>query len=58
MTNNEILKALKNKGDVSNFARFLNMSTRGIYKLLNNPKPQSNQYYNFMQFIKTQYLNK
>ena len=56
MNNQDILKALRAKRDIASFARYMHMSTRGVYKLLNSTKPQSNQYYNFMQFIKAQYL--
>ena len=56
MSNQEILNALRAKRDITNFARFLGMSARGVYKLLESTKPQSNQYYNFIQFIKSKYL--
>ena len=56
MTNKEILSALRAKRDITNFAWFLGMSAQGVYKLLESTKPQSNQYYNFIQFIKAKYL--
>lgn len=56
MNNQEILKALRAQRDITNFAKFLKMSVQGVYKLLKSDKPQSNQYYNFIRFILSKYL--
>lgn len=58
MTNKEILTALKSKRDITAFARFMSVTVRTIYNILNSEKKRDNQYYNFIQFIKAQYLNK
>ena len=57
MTNKEILTALKNKRDVTAFARFMGVTVRTIYNILNSEKKRDNQYYNFIQFIKDKYIN-
>lgn len=55
MTNKEILQALQHKRKVSAFAKFLNMTTAGVYALLKSEKPQYNQYGNYIEFIKQQF---
>ena len=57
MTNAEILIVLQNKRKVSAFARFLGMTIPGVYSLLKNNKKQYNQYGNFIEFIKQDYLS-
>ena len=57
MTNKEILTALKNKRDVSAFARFLGVTVRTAYNILNSEKKRDNQTYNFIEFIKDKYIN-
>ena len=52
MTNKEILQALQHKRKVSAFAKFLNMTTAGVYALLKSEKQQYNQYGNYIEFIK------
>lgn len=55
MTNKEILQALQHKRKVSAFAKFLNMTTAGVYALLKSEKQQYNQYGNYIQFIKSEF---
>lgn len=55
MTNKEILQALQHKRKVSAFAKFLNMTTAGVYALLKSEKPQYNQYGNYIAFIKQEF---
>jgi hypothetical protein len=55
MTNKEILQALQHKRKVSAFAKFLNMTTAGVYALLKSEKQQHNQYGNYIEFIKQQF---
>ena len=55
MTNKEILQALQHKRKVSAFAKFLNMTTAGVYALLKSEKPQYNQYGNYIEFIKQEF---
>lgn len=57
MTNAEILAVLQKKRKITAFARFLGMTTPGVYALLKNNKKQYNQYGNFMEFIKQDYLS-
>lgn len=57
MTNSEILAVLQKKRKITAFARFLGMTTPGVYALLKNSKKQYNQYGNFMEFIKQDYLS-
>ena len=57
LDNNEILYILKRKRKLSAFARFLGMSVQGIYKLLDNQKPQYNQYGNYIEFIRWEFEN-
>lgn len=57
MTNQEILIALQNKRKISAFARFLGMTIPGVYALLKNSKKQYNQYWNFIEFMKQDYLS-
>ena len=57
MTNQEILTALQNKRKISAFAKFLGMTTAGVYALLKNNKKQYNQYGNFIEFMKQDYLS-
>lgn len=52
MKNKEILKALKNRRKVSEFAKFLNLSVQGLYKLLNNESPHKSQYLNYLLFLR------
>lgn len=55
MTNNDILKTLKSRRKVTAFAKFLGMSTAGVYALLKNDKQQYNQYGNYIEFIKKEF---
>ena len=55
MSNQDILKALQKNRDVTNFAKFIGISTRGLYKLLQSPKPWSNQYSLFKKFVIAKY---
>lgn len=57
LNNREILDILKRKRKLSAFARFLEMSLQGIYKLLGNNKPQYNQYGNYIEFIRSEFEN-
>ena len=57
MTNQEILTALQKKRKITAFAKFLGMTTPGVYALLKNDKKQYNQYWNFIEFIKQDYLS-
>jgi hypothetical protein len=52
MKNKEILQALKRRRKCSEFARFLNISVQGLYKLLNNEHPTRNQYGNYILFLR------
>lgn len=56
MNNQEILKALRARRDISNFAKFINITPQGLYKLLKSEKKKDNQYYNFIRFILNKYL--
>ena len=51
MENKDILKALSKKRKVSEFARFINVSTRTVYNILNSDKPKDSQYYMFTRFL-------
>ena len=51
MENKEILKALGRKRKVSEFARFINVSTRTVYNILSSGKPKDSQYYMFTRFL-------
>ena len=51
MTNEQIKKALQHKRAIADFARFLNMTPQGIYKLLNSKKQKDNQYLNFIFYL-------
>ena len=55
MNNQDILKALQKNRDVTSFARFIGISTRGLYKLLQSQKPWSNQYSLFKKFVIAKY---
>ena len=57
LNNREILDILKKKRKLSAFARFLEMSLQGVYKLLENNKPQYNQYGNYIEFIRSEFEN-
>ena len=57
LNNREILYILKKRGKLSAFARFLEMSLQGVYKLLENNKPQYNQYGNYIEFIRSEFEN-
>ena len=57
MTNKEILTALKNKRDITAFARFIGVTVRTIYNILNSEKKRDNQTHNFIEFIKDKYMN-
>ena len=55
MNNQEILKVLQKNRDVTNFAKYIGISTRGLYKLLQSPKPWDNQLLLFREFITAKY---
>lgn len=55
MTNKEILETLKRKHKISAFARFLNITPQGLYKLLENNQKHKNQYGNYIEFIKSEF---
>ena len=55
LNNREILDILKKKRKLAAFARFLEMSLQGVYKLLENNKPQYNQYGNYIEFIRSEF---
>lgn len=57
LKNKEILNILKRKRKLSAFARFIGMSLQGVYKLLQNTKPQYNQYGNYIDFIRSEFEN-
>ena len=57
LNNREILYILKKRRKLSAFARFLEMSLQGVYKLLGNNKPQYNQYGNYIEFIRWEFEN-
>ena len=57
LNNREILDILKKKRKLSAFARFLEMSLQGVYKLLENNKPQYNQFGNYIEFIRSEFEN-
>ena len=57
LNNREILDILKKRRKLSAFARFLEMSLQGVYKLLENNKPQYNQYGNYIEFIRMEFEN-
>lgn len=57
LNNREILDILKKRRKLSAFARFLEMSLQGVYKLLENNKPQYNQYGNYIEFIRSEFEN-
>ena len=57
LNNREILEILKKRRKLSTFARFLGMSLQGVYKLLENKKPQYNQYGNYIEFIRSEFEN-
>ena len=55
LNNREILDILKKRRKLSAFARFLEMSLQGVYKLLENNKPQYNQFGNYIKFIRSEF---
>ena len=55
MTNKEIKTALQYKRDMTSFARFIGISTRALYSLLESEKIRDRQHYNFIQFILAKY---
>lgn len=55
MTNKEIKAALQAKRDMTSFARFIGISTRALYSLLESEKIRDRQHYNFIQFITAKY---
>lgn len=55
LNNREILDILKKRRKLSAFARFLEMSLQGVYKLLENNKPQYNQFGNYIEFIRSEF---
>ena len=57
LNNGEILDILKKRRKLSAFARFLEMSLQGVYKLLENNKPQYNQFGNYIEFIRSEFEN-
>ena len=57
LNNREILDILKKRRKLSAFARFLEMSLQGVYKLLENNKSQYNQYGNYIEFIRSEFEN-
>lgn len=57
LNNREILDILKKRRKLSAFARFLEMSLQGVYKLLENNKPQYNQFGNYIEFIRSEFEN-
>ena len=55
LNNREILDILKKRRKLSAYARFLEMSLQGVYKLLENNKPQYNQFGNYIEFIRSEF---
>ena len=55
MTNKEIKAALQYKRDMTSFARFIGISTRALYSLLESKKIRDAQYLNFIRFIIAKY---
>ena len=55
MTNKEISTALKAKRKVAAFGRFLGISTRTVYNLLNSDKTKDSQYYNYILFLRSMF---
>lgn len=53
MKNKDILQALKRRRKCSDFAKYLNISVQGLYKLLNNESPHKNQYYNYIMYLRS-----
>lgn len=51
MKNPEILRALKNKRKVSDFAKFIGVTPRTVYNLLQSEKSKDSQYYNFIKYL-------
>lgn len=56
MENKEILKHLSKHRHKSKFAKYLGISTRQIYNLLNSDKPQHRQAGNFIDFVLAEYI--
>lgn len=55
MTNKEIKAALQAKRDMTSFAKYIGISTRALYSLLESEKIRDRQHYNFIQFILAKY---
>ena len=55
MNNRDILKALQKNRDVTSFAKYIGISTRGLYKLLQSPKAWDNQLLLFREFVIAKY---
>lgn len=51
MKNPEILRALKNKRKVSDFARYIGVTPHTVYNILQSEKPKDSQYYNFIKYL-------
>lgn len=51
MKNSDILKALQHRRKVSDFAKFLGVTPRTVYNLLQSEKPKDSQYYNFIKYL-------
>lgn len=49
--NIDILNILKRRRKVSTFAKFLDITPQGVYKLLQDEKTKNNQYWNYIEFI-------
>lgn len=56
MENKEILKYLSKHRHKAKFAKYLGISTRQIYNLLNSDKPQHRQEGNFIDFVFAEYI--
>jgi predicted transcriptional regulator YheO len=51
MKNSDILKALQHRRKVSDFAKFLGITPRTVYNLLQSEKTKDSQYYNFIKYL-------
>lgn len=56
MENKEILEHLSKHRDKAKFAKYLGISARQIYNLLNSDKPQHRQEGNFIDFVVAEYI--
>jgi ERCC4-type nuclease len=51
MKNTDILRALQHRRKISDFAKFIKVTPRTVYNILNSEKPKDSQYYNFIEYL-------